>query len=244
MIRRALKLTCFASALAAGGLLALATTARTRVVGSGIPATERRDIGNATEVLLSDVGDLTVEQGAPPALRVTADDNVVPLIESRTEGRKLTLRTRSRTTISAKTPISYVLTVPSLDAVTISGAGSATAKGLKGDKLAVKVSGIGKVRLDDLSCQSLSLTLSGAGGAGLSGTADSLKLNLSGAGDIDARALRAKSAEVRLSGAGSAVVWADHELKARVSGAGGIRYKGHPQLEQKVSGAGHIRPLE
>jgi hypothetical protein len=244
MIRRAFRLVCFASALGAGGLLALATTARERVVGSGVSATESRAIGNATEVVLSDVGDLTIEQG-PPGLRVTADDNLLPCIESKTEGRKLTIRTRSRTTVSAKTPISYVLSVPSLDAVTISGVGNVAAKGLKADRLAVKLSGAGKVRLDGLSCQSLVLTVSGAGGAKLSGSAEAVKLSLSGAGDIDAGGLKAKAAEVRVSGAGSAVVWAENELKARVSGAGGIKYKGNPaQLEQKVSGAGHIKPVE
>jgi hypothetical protein len=244
MIRRAFKLVCFASALGAGGLLALATTTRETVVGSGTPATERRAVGNATEVVLSDAGDLTIEQGSPPALRITADDNILPCIESKTSGRKLTIRTRSRTSISAKTPISYTLTVPTLDAVAVSGAGAVTAKGLSADKLTVKLSGAGKARLDNLSCRSLSLTLSGAGGARLSGSADAMKLNVSGAGDIDAGALKAKSVEVRTSGAGSAVVWAENELKARASGAGGIKYKGHPQLEQKVSGAGHVKPAE
>ncbi len=244
MIRCAFRLACFASALGAGGLLALATTARDTVVGSGTPATEQRDIGNATEVVLRDVGDLIIEQGSPPELRITADDNILPCIESKTHDRKLTICTRSRTTLSAKTPISYTLIVPTLDAVTVSGAGTVTTKGLNADKLTIKLSGAGKARFDNLTCRSLSLTLSGAGDARLSGVADALKLRVSGAGEIDAGALKTRAAEVRTSGAGKAIVWAESELKARVSGAGGIRYKGHPQLEQKTSSAGRIKPIE
>lgn len=245
MIRRAFRLMCFGSALAFGGLVAWGTTARETVHGSGTPATEERGIGNATEVELSGVGDLTIVQGEVPSLKVTADDNVVPLLETETRGRKLTIRTKSRTSIRTQTPISYTLTVPRLDAVTVSGAGSVKSRGLEGDGLTVKLSGAGKANLDNLKCKSLNLTLSGAGTANVSGTTDRLVLKLSGAGGIDAAGLKAISAEVNVSGAGNATVWATHDLKARVSGAGGVKYKGNPgHVEQKVSGAGKIRPLD
>jgi hypothetical protein len=244
MIRRAIKFVLFSSALIGGGLLALATTARETVDGSGVPATEERPVGDVTDVNLSGIGELTVVQGIVPALSVTADDNVLPVIETEKVGRNLAIRTRSRTSIRPKTKIAYTLTVPRLETITVSGAGNVRTEKFLGDALTVKLSGAGNAHLRDVNLKALTVNLSGAGTASASGAAEKFALRISGAGDIEAAALKTSSADVQISGAGNATVWAADELKARVSGAGGIRYKGAPRLEQKVSGAGRIRPLD
>jgi hypothetical protein len=244
MIRRAIKLFCYASALGAGALVALAVS-HTTVEGSGTPATEERTAGDVTEVNLSGVGELNVVQGLVPSLSVTGDDNIVPLVETETNGKKLTIRTRSRTSLRSKTKLVYTLTVPQLETITVSGAGSVRTEKYLGNALTVKLSGAGNAHLRELNVKALTLKLSGAGTAHVAGTTDKLTLNLSGAGGIEAAGLKAISAEVQISGAGTATVWAENDLKARISGAGDIKYKGHPaNLEQKVSGAGRIRPLE
>ena len=83
MIRRVIKFGLLASALVGGGLLALGTTARETIDGSGVPATEPRDVGDVTEVVLSGVGDLTIVPGDFPTLSVTADDNVLPAVQEK-----------------------------------------------------------------------------------------------------------------------------------------------------------------
>lgn len=243
MFRRALKLVLFASALAGGALLALAVN-RESVSGSGVRATEDRDVGAITAVSLSGVGDLTILSGATPALSVTADDNVLPLVETETDGATLTLRTKSRTDIKPKTKIAYTLTVPRLSAVTASGAGNVTAHQLTTGALTVKLSGAGAANLENVACKSLTLQLSGAGVARASGVTERLTVKLSGAGEIDASGLKTSLADVQVSGAGTASVFATLELKARVSGAGNVNYKGRPHVEQKVSGAGRVRYVE
>lgn len=245
MIRRAVKLVFFASALCAGGLLALATTVRETVEGSGVRMTEERDIGNVDEVVLSGVGDLTIVSGAMPALSVTADDNILPALETNAAGGKLKLGTRSLTSIHPKTKIAYTLTVPQLNSITVSGAGTVKTQRLEADNLKLQLSGAGKAQLDNLKCKSLALTLSGSGIANLSGSAEEFKLRVSGAGKIDAANLKTNSADVRISGSGQAAIWATNELKARISGAGNVKYRGQPRhIEQKVSGSGHIRAME
>jgi hypothetical protein len=243
MIRRAVKLVLFASALGAGGLLAVAV-ARDTVTGSGVSVTEERDIGEVTSVVLAGSGELTIVPGSPASLSVTADDNILPVIETETEGGKLTLHTRSRTDVRPKTKIAYTLTVPRLTAITVSGAGHVKADQLTAGALTVKLSGAGTAKLNNVACKSLALHLSGAGTATVTGVAEKLTVKLSGAGDIDAVGLKASSADVQVSGAGDIRVWATDELKARISGAGGVKYKGSPKVEQKVSGAGRIRPIE
>lgn len=243
MIRAAVKLVLYAGALGGGALLALAVTRET-VAGSGVPKTEERDVGDVTAVALSGTGDLTIVPGPVPALSVTADDNILPLIETESDGGTLTLRTRSRANLRPKTKIAYTLTVPRLSTITVSGAGTVTARQLTTGALTVKLSGAGSADLDGLACKSLALTLSGAGTARVSGATERLTVKLSGAGDIEAAGLKATTADVQISGAGTASVWAVAELKARVSGAGDVRYKGSPTVEQKVSGAGRVRPAE
>ncbi|WP_171469094.1 head GIN domain-containing protein [Frigoriglobus tundricola] len=231
------------SALIGGGLLALATTARDPVDGSGVPATEERFVGDVTEVTFSGIGEMTIVQGVVPSLSVTADDNVLPALETKVNGRKLTVQTRSRSTISPKTKITYTLTTPRLESVTVSGAGNVRTEKFIGDALTVKLSGAGNARLRDANFKSLNVNVSGAGTASASGSAEKLTLRISGAGDVEAAALKTGTSDVQISGAGNATVWATEALKARVSGAGGIKYKGAPQVEQKVSGAGSVRAL-
>jgi|SRR5262245_14470241 len=242
MICRAFKLCLYVAALGGGAMLAWAVF-RPAVEGSGTSVTEERPIGDISEVSLSGIGDLTVVQGSVPSLTVTADDNIVPLLDSDVSGRKLTLRTSSVYSVRPKTRITYTLTVPQLDAITISGAGNVKTEKLTGDKLTVRLSGAGNANLQNLDCKTVSFTLSGAGVATVSGKAEHATLRISGAGDIHASELKATSVDVQISGAGNASIWPTSDLKARVSGAGGIKYKGTPKVDQRISGAGTVRAL-
>jgi hypothetical protein len=245
MLRRAGKLFLLALALVAGGLLALHTTARETVAGSGKSATQQRNLGDVTEVVLCGSGDLVLEAGDTPMLSVTADDNVLPVIVTKVDGKKLILRPRSHTTIHPQTPITYTLTLPRLKSITHSGTGTISAERLDADSLMVKLSGASNANLMNLTCKSLTLNLSGAGRARLTGVTDTLKLNQSGTTGIDARGLKATNAEVRVSGTSNATVWTEHELKARTSGKGEIQYKGHPsQISQRSSCSSRIHPIE
>src|SRR5262245_49332218 len=116
MICRAIKLMLFASALGLGGLIAWGVFHET-VQGSGKAANEDRQVGPVTEVSLAGVGNLILVQGDTPALSVTADDNILPLLETETAGNTLNIRTKSGFSVRPKTPINYTLTVPKLEKV-------------------------------------------------------------------------------------------------------------------------------
>jgi hypothetical protein len=213
-----------------------------RVKGSGNRAVEEREVGTVTEVVLAGEGDLTVTRGDVTELIVSADDNILPLLESESAGGKLTLRVKSGFMLSPKTPITFTLTVPKLAKLTVSGAGNATVEAAAGDEFEAKVSGAGDVKLRGMACKSMNLSISGAGNVIAAGATDKLTARVSGAGDIKAADLKTATADVQISGAGDATVWATDELKARVSGAGDVKYKGSPRVDQKVSGAGSIKP--
>jgi putative autotransporter adhesin-like protein len=241
MFRRAFRFLLFASALVGGGLLA-ASIFRETVVGSGKPATEEREVGPVTDVTLSGIGNLTIRQGDVPALSLTTDDNIVPLIETETSGNKLTIRTKSGFSLRPSGPVNITLTVPKLEKLSISGTGNATTERLTGENLTVKLSGAGNATLREVTCKALAVTLSGAGNATITGSAEKATASISGAGEIDASGFKVAVADVRVSGAGNAAIWATDELKAKVSGAGDVTYKGTPKVDRRVSGAGSVKP--
>jgi hypothetical protein len=242
MIRRAFKLMLLASAFGVGAIVANNAIPVT-IEGSGTTAAEEREIGKIKEVTLAGFGNLTIIQGDVPSLRVVGDDNILPYIETRTSGRKLTLRSRSGYALIPHGPISYTLTVPNLEKLTISGVGSATVGKLTGDKFAVRLSGAGNATLREANFKTLTLQLSGAGHATMSGSSDELSARISGSGEIDAGSLKTRKAEVRVSGSGNVALWATDSLSARVSGSGNVAYRGEPKVEKRVSGSGSVRPI-
>lgn len=241
-VRKVFRLGMYASALVVGGVVG-ASLITERVNGSGVAATEPRPVGGITRVELAGVGELVVTRSDRPGLTVTADDNLLPLLETVSDGKTLTLRVADGVSLTSHTPIVYRLSVPSLERLTVTGAGSATADGLAGDELEVRVSGAGNVALAGLDVQNLKVNLSGAGNTALSGSARSLAVKVSGAGKVKAADLKAGAVDANVSGAGGVTVWAADTLKAKVSGAGGVKYKGTPAVERKVSGAGNVSPL-
>jgi hypothetical protein len=242
VVRRGVKLSLFAAALCLGGLIAYAVLTET-VTGSGNSVTEKREIGNVTEVSINRGDRVEILQGELPSLSVTADNNILPLLETKNRKGKLTFEVKSGFSIHAVTPISYTVKLPKLEKLSISGAGNVETTGLKGDELTIKVSGAGNAKLKDLDCKTLNLTVSRAGITNLSGRVEKVVIHLSGAGDIDAQGLKSATTEAHISGAGNVKVWATNELKAKISGAGSIQYKGDPKIEQTISGAGSVKKI-
>jgi hypothetical protein len=241
-VRRGFRVFMFGSALAFGGLVANALISES-LNGSGKAVTEERAVGQVTEIVHSGIGNVEITSGDTPQLRITADDNILPLIESKNRNGKLVLRTKSGVSIHPVTPITYALSLQQLDNVTVSGTGNIQATGLTSDKLTITLSGAGNAMLNDVKCKTLILNISGVGKTTLTGATEKLVVRLSGAGNVEATGLKAATVETQISGVGHAKVWATDELKAKVSGAGGIQYKGSPRIEQKISGVGSVKSL-
>jgi hypothetical protein len=240
LIRRGVRLGLFASALACGGMLAAGLFSEP-VRGSGNFATEERPIRPVQELVIADDMNATISQGSFLSLQLTADDNILPLLETRQSCGKLSLRSKSGYSLHPLTPVVAQITLPQFSKLTVSGTGNVQGVGLTTDELTVKLSGAANTTLTDLTCRKLTVNVSGAGTTTISGIAEKLVVQLSGAGDLDATGLKAAYVETRVSGAGSAKIWATDDLKMKVSGAGAIEYKGNPKIERKISGSGSVK---
>jgi hypothetical protein len=123
--------------------------------------------------------------------------------------------------LSAKSPMFVAVSVPSLDGLTLRGAGNISATGISGPSLTVALPGSGNIHA--------------------TGTTASLHVTISGEGTTLLRQLIARDANAALSGDGSIMVTATHRLTATISGDGTILYGGNPpHVTQRVTGTGAI----
>ncbi len=72
-----------------------------RVVGSGTVVTASRSVSDFHGVSVSGVGQLVLENAGTESLTITADDNILPLLESEVRNGVLMLGPRPNTNLSS-----------------------------------------------------------------------------------------------------------------------------------------------
>jgi len=194
--------------------------------GSGVLLAENRPVGAFTSFELDGAGtvEITVDpERADGLLRVSGDDNILPLVETKVEDGRLHIRpVRS---IRPDLPLRFQAVVSTLEGVILKGAGDIRVEGIDADTFRLDVSGTGSIHLE--------------------GRTGNLEAGISGAASLHAAGLHSRSATIRLSGAGKAEVHASQELHAKVSGVGTITCHGKPaQVDQSVSGVGSVRVVD
>jgi Putative auto-transporter adhesin, head GIN domain len=192
------------------------------IEGSGVLASEPRDVSPFTGVSLLGQGRVQVEIGEPQSITVHTDDNLLEHVLTEVEDGTLEIRQSDDTSIEPRAGLTIEIRVPTLEAASVGGAGSITVGGLQ--------------------VAAFTATVSGSGDIEASGTATRVLAEVSGSGDLRLDRLAAREVDADISGAGSIDVDAADSLHASVSGAGRIRYSGDPpQVETDVSGAGRIK---
>jgi hypothetical protein len=156
-------------------------------------------------------------------VEVTADDNILPVLETRVEGDRLVIRPTEKA-IKPVVGIVIKATAPNIESVQCAGAASVALEGVANDKLV--------------------LVLTGAGKALVSGSTAALDVTMNGAGSLEAGDLQAKTAEIEINGAGEADVHVLENLKVVIKGTGKVRYAGDPEVERSVIGIGTISRKE
>jgi hypothetical protein len=187
--------------------------------GSGVTASETRDLPPFTAVDLAGVNNVTVGVGGEQRVVVRGDDNVLPLVTTEVESGTLVIAQSE--SFDTATNLSVEVVVPALEAVRLSGSGTVTVDGHDLDLLALDLSGAG--------------TLRG------SGTAQRLDVELGGTGDVQLETLAVEEATVTLPGSGNVHVHVSERLDARVSGTGSVFYSGDPKtVTKEITGTGVI----
>jgi len=201
---------------------AIGSSSSSGISGSGIPAVEARHVTGFREVELRGSVQVTVRAGAPRAIVVHADDNLVRLVRTTVVGDRLVVATKD-VSFESESPMVVVVHVPVLAALVLSGSGILAA--------------------DDVSAPKLVVVLSGSGVLRAGGRAQRLEATLSGSGDAQLAALTSARARALVSGSGRIVLVATDALDAAVTGSGAILYGGSPaELRTSVTGSGAVIP--
>jgi hypothetical protein len=209
------------------------------VIGNGRMETERRSVPAFRSIAFSGSGDLEIRRG-PQRLAVTADENVLPFVESTVSGGKLHIGFKPGISIIKPSKLVVEIAMPELEELTISGSGVVVVGRFEGDSFEATISGSGSLRAD-LGYGSVDFTISGSGGIALAGRADEASVRISGSGSLDARDFAAADARISISGSGNAELRVSKRLDVDSSGSGGVRYWGSPRLSTDVKGSGSVR---
>ncbi len=212
------------------------------IEGSGTVVTEDRDVADFERVALAAEGTIVIRQGDEISLEIETDDNLMEYLDTAVSGRTLEIDLRERgLDLDPTGGIVYRITVPELDRVEITGAGTLLMEGFEADSFELDVPGAADVRITDLVATSLSVRIPGAADVDISGVVEEQAIRWSGAGSYDGRHLQSAVATVTISGAADVDIWATDRLDVSVSGAGSVDYFGSPDVHQQVTGIGTIR---
>jgi Putative auto-transporter adhesin, head GIN domain len=240
MIATLIRKTTFAAllVLAAGSAAAMGS-----ITGSGKMATEARSASGFTGIALALSGRVDLTQGDKESVSITADDNLLPEIETVVEGGVLKIRWRNRVNITHSTSIRIAVTARSIESLAVGGSGDIVSTALRARDLKVSIGGSGNVRLSSLSAAALSVSIGGSGDFSGEGSADSLSASVAGSGNIKAGRLAAQNVKVSVAGSGDATVWAKGDLNVSVAGSGDVKYYGDPAVKSAVVGSGSLKRL-
>jgi hypothetical protein len=190
------------------------------VQGSGVAATQTRELASFSAVELAGSNVVTIRVGEKQSVVVRADDNLLDRVTTEVQSGNLVIG-NTVGSFTTESPMSVEITIPSLDALTLTGSGVVAATGIE--------------------TPSLTVTLSGSGALRASGTATQLDVTLGGSGDAQLEQLIASDARAVVSGSGRIVVTATQSLDASVPGIGSIVYSGNPkEVATSITGTGSI----
>jgi len=227
--------------LAFGPRLALALS---DIRGSGTAITQRRDVGAFNGVSLAASFVVVLRPASRESIEIVADDNVLPLIETRVRGsRTLELGFPPGVRVDPRTPIVVSVDYVRLSALSLAGAGKISGNALKTAKLDASIGGSGSVSLPGLEADELELSIGGSGVFESDGRVHKFALAIGGSGRCEAERLVADDVSVSIAGSGSARVHAESVLQASIVGSGDLFYRGSPALHTSLVGNGRVRRI-
>jgi len=214
------------------------------IQGEGDVLTETRQVEGFDKIEVNGLGEIIVELGTEEALTVEAEENLLPYLETYVRGSSLVIEIEDGTTIIPTKSLTFYVTVVSLEALSISGAGDVQLPDLDVDRFSIDLSGAGNIDIDSLNANSFDVSLSGVGDLSVfDGQVSSQEITISGAGKYNARNLESDDAEITISGVGSATLRAENYLKVSISGGGDVSYYGNPDVDSDISGMGDLDRL-
>lgn len=177
--------------------------------GNGVEAQTIRTAAPFTALAVNGAFTVLVACGLPAEIKVTADSNILPHVRTTVANGKLEIG--AARSICSKIPVTIKISVPTLNTLTVDGAGDTEVGAIKSDSFAATIDGAVSVRLQ--------------------GTAKKLTLQAGGSSSVQGAGLLAGEVIAKTSGSASATVQASKSLTAECHDASDLKYGGSPAVK-------------
>lgn len=216
-----------------------------RVRGNGNVTTQERTVSTFSGVNTSGFFDVYVVNGPSTNVKIEAEDNLIPYIETNVEGNILKIRTKEGFSLRPKRKVNVYVTAPAFSEVKLSGSGNIISQNQisNSSKIELGISGSGDIKAS-VNAPSVDADISGSGNIHLEGQVKDFDGHVSGSGDIRAMDLKSETTKVEINGSGNADVFASVQLNVEVRGSGDVKYKGNPQISSDIKGSGSVKKVD
>ena len=191
---------------------------RAEIKGSGKRVMEKRNVTPFTAISTEGSFRIEVTCQKDPGLEVEGDDNVLAVVTSEVSNN--VLRLRNTKNYSSSEPVRFRISVPNLEGLSVSGAGSIEIKGLNNEKFEIDSSGAPTINV--------------------AGKTKLIDIDSSGAGKIDTHNLHAARAVVDSKGVAQIDLDVTDQLDVTISGPSSVYYKGDPKVNKTINGPGKV----
>lgn len=209
---------------------------------------EERDVPAFSSVALRIEAKVYIKQGSTQSVEIVAKSSTLEEIITEVKDRTLNIRFPGNKFFKGNFQpgkIEIYITVPEIDALSVSGSGDIIAKEIESRIIILSVNGSGDIVIDELKNERIKASISGSGNIILKdgGLADEFDISISGSGNVKAEGFEANEVTIYTSGSGSCSVTTNGSIKARISGSGNVNYNGNPSIDSSVAGSGRVKKL-
>ena len=215
-----------------------------RIRGNGNVRTETRSPGNFKSVSSHGSFDVFVSSGQQ-AVKIEAEENLLPYIETYVEGYTLHVSTKDNYWLSPGRKVKIFVSSPNYESIRSYGSGDiiGESKITNSSKLELGVNGSANIKMD-IDAPEINTETNGSGDIFLRGETKSFEGEIHGSGNIRALDLRSNDATIKIYGSGDADVFADGKLDVHVAGSGDVNYRGNAQVSSSIAGSGRVKKVE
>jgi len=215
-----------------------------KVRGNGEVASEDRAVAAFSGIKVCCSLVVEVRQGATQSVKVKAESNLLPYVETSVIGGRLEVDFKRKVNIKANEKIVVYVTTPELDYVSSSSASSVIGKSaFSGEELELRVSSAGFVDVE-FSGDLVRANANSGGRIELSGSGANLKAVASSGAKVQAGDFVAATGKASASSGGGVKVNVTDNLDAKASSGGNVRYQGKPaSVAADKSSGGSIRKV-
>lgn len=212
-----------------------------RVVGNGNLESETRNISRATKIKVLGSMEVILDSGAT-AVRVEADENLLPYIITDVDNNWLELRMKNNISYNTKNTMRVYITTPTITHLKLSGSGNVSSEKKFWSKQPIHfdIAGSGDIDIN-VNTPKVDADIAGSGNLNITGETRDVDVSIAGSGNYKGIDLKAENANIKIAGSGDAMVFADVKMNARIMGSGNVKYRGNATIDQKILGSGVVK---